>query len=309
MSNKNKKHHKKESKKYPKISIVMLNYNGLKYIKKTIPPLLDMSYPDYEILIVDNGSTDGSIEYIKKQKKIRLVKNKRNLGYSKGKNIGVENSKGKYVLLLDNDILVRNKNIIEELLKTHKKEKNSGFVYVPVKDRNKKKINAYGLFFTFYGSNLNLKPLKFNSIKKIKNKYIPSPDGKNMFFRKEVWEELGGFDESQSFNLDDIDIGPRAWIYGYKNILHNKDFFMHLGIGHTFSAEEYSKRFKLLFSGHSTSMFKNFKTKNIIKIFPVFFIFCFIKSIRYSYKKRSLRVFLAFLSSIILFMKKIKNTL
>src|SRR3989344_5058951 len=95
--------------KSPLISVIMLNYNGLKYIKRTIPQILKLDYPNYEFIIVDNGSADGSIEFIKEMQiksekvKIRLIENGENLGYSKGKNIGVKHAKGEYVLLLDND--------------------------------------------------------------------------------------------------------------------------------------------------------------------------------------------------------------
>ena len=92
--------------KTPLISVVMLNYNGLKYLKRTIHPILKLNYPTFEFIIVDNGSTDGSIEFIKKFKRIKLIENGENLGYSKGKNIGVKHAKGEYVLLLDNDILL-----------------------------------------------------------------------------------------------------------------------------------------------------------------------------------------------------------
>src|SRR3989344_1917843 len=115
------------NKKYPLISVVMLNYNGLKYLKKTIPPILKLDYPNYEFIIVDNGSTDGSIEFIKKFKKIKLIENKENLGYGKGKNIGVKEANGEYILLLDNDIIIREKTIIKNLIKYN--NKNTAFVY------------------------------------------------------------------------------------------------------------------------------------------------------------------------------------
>ena len=96
----------------PLVSVVMLNYNGLKYLKETIPPILELDYPNYEFIIVDNGSTDGSIEFINEFEKIRLIENGENLGYSNGKNIGVWEAKGEYILSLDNDILILNKMFI-----------------------------------------------------------------------------------------------------------------------------------------------------------------------------------------------------
>ena len=135
--------------KPPKISVVMLNYNGLNYLKKTMPPILKLDYPNYEFIIVDNGSTDGSKEFIKKFRKIRLIENHKNLGYSKGKNIGVKHAKGDYVLLLDNDILIkkqRNHNSFTE--KIFKKNRFYLCPCIRTINRKKQDIMEYIILFT-----------------------------------------------------------------------------------------------------------------------------------------------------------------
>ena len=93
---------------FPKISVVMLNYNGLKYIKKTIPSILKLSYSNFELIVVDNGSTDGSIDFLKKNKEVLLIDNRENLGYSVGKNIGIKHAHGEFIFLIDGDILIEN---------------------------------------------------------------------------------------------------------------------------------------------------------------------------------------------------------
>jgi len=138
---------------------------------------------------------------------------------------------------------------------------------------------------------------------------IGGPTGGCFFCSKKNWEKIGGFDESQIFNIDDADIGPRSIIYGYKNYLYTKIFFTHLGIKKTEKPENYAQRFKLLFSGHARTMIKNYNLKNLIFLFPLFFIFQLIKAIRYSFKKRSLKVFWVFLNSLGLFIKNFPNTL
>jgi len=113
--------------KTPLISIVVLNFNGLNYLKKTIKPLLSLNYPNYEIVLVDNGSTDESINFIKKFKKIKIIENKKNLGFSMGKNLGIKNTRGKYIFSIDNDIVINiNKNDIEKLIKFYSDD--TGFI-------------------------------------------------------------------------------------------------------------------------------------------------------------------------------------
>ncbi len=300
---------RKKKTDYPLISVVVLNYNGLKYLKRTVPPILKLDYPKIEIIYVDNGSTDGSIEFLKKFKKIKLIENGKNLGYSKGKNIGVKNANGEYVLLVDNDILIRRKNTLINLIDQY--SKGIGLVQVPLLNSEEKKTKYYGLYLTYYGFNMDLEEINIKNILKYKENLleIVSPTGGDMFFRKGDWLSRGGFDESQKFNIDDIDIGPRFYLEGLKNYLYTKDYFIHLGIENSKSSKNYHNRSKFMFSGHSRSFIKNFKFITLIRILPIFFIFQFIKSIRYSFKKRTIKVFFAFLSSIGLFLKNLPDTL
>jgi len=296
-------------KNHPLISVVMLNYNRLKYLKQTIKPILNQDYPNFEFMIVDNGSDDGSIKYIKKFKKIKLIENKENLGYSKGKNIGIRKAKGKYILLLDEDILIRNKDILNKLLQNY--SKNMGFLQITLVDNKKNKTKYYGISYSKYGINSHKKEINIEKILNSGEKLIEigSPTGACIFSSKFIWEKIGLFDESQKFNIDDVDIGARSSIFGFKNYLYTKDYLTHLGINNRKNLEIYSKRFKLIFSGHGRSMVKNYRLKNLILRFPIFFAFQLIKAIRYSIKKRSPKIFFAYLYSVKFFIKNLPDTL
>lgn len=106
------------------VSIIILNWNGKHLLKENLESVLKQSYTSYDIIIVDNGSRDGSIRYIKqlkkKYKKISLVENKKNLGYASGNNKGIEealeNKSCKYIVILNNDIKVE-KNWLKNLIK------------------------------------------------------------------------------------------------------------------------------------------------------------------------------------------------
>ena len=274
-----------KNEKYSLISVVMLNYNGLKYLKKTIHPILKLDYSNYEFIIVDNGSTDGSIKYIKKFKKIRLIENGENLGYSQGKNIGVKNAKGEYVLLLDNDIKIIHPQTLNKLINIYTDQ--VGFLQIPFLDVGKNKTSYYGLFPSLYGFNLHKKEINIKKIINLKEDLIKilSPTGGVMFFNKKIWVDVGGLDESQKFNIDDIDIGTRIYLKGYTNYLYTKDYLIHLGVTNTKNNQDYINRFKLLFSGHFRSIVKTYGIINLLLRFPFIISFYFIKAIRYSFKK------------------------
>ncbi len=96
----------------PLVSVIVLNYNGLKYLKEGLAECLDSvlssNYPNLEVLFVDNGSEDGSADFVRKNygPKIQMIENKSNLGWSLGFNAGMRVSKGKYIVLLSNDMTV-----------------------------------------------------------------------------------------------------------------------------------------------------------------------------------------------------------
>lgn len=94
----------------PLVSIIIVNWNGLAQMEKCLASLAEISYKNYEVIISDNGSTDGSLEYFNKIKnkfpKFIVVKNGKNLGYAKGNNVGFKKASGELILLLNNDTIV-----------------------------------------------------------------------------------------------------------------------------------------------------------------------------------------------------------
>lgn len=98
--------------KNPQISIIMPVYNGERFVAKAVESVLKQSFTDYELLIIDDGSTDGSMEVVKgyNDSRIRLISNECNLGLVTSRNIGVCQSKGEYVAFLDcDDIALRHR--------------------------------------------------------------------------------------------------------------------------------------------------------------------------------------------------------
>lgn len=91
----------------PKVSIIILNWNGGEIVCKCIESVLKTDYPDFEVILVDNGSTDGSIEKVsklfEKQPRLHILRLKKNTGFAMGNNIGALIAKGKYICFLNND--------------------------------------------------------------------------------------------------------------------------------------------------------------------------------------------------------------
>ena len=111
------------------VSIVIANYNGKKYLDVCLRSVLKSKYPNFELLITDDGSIDESIKiinsYIKKDKRIRLFKNKKNIGAAASRNIAIKKAKGEIIVFLDNDTEVH-PNWLNELVKTLGNDKQIG---------------------------------------------------------------------------------------------------------------------------------------------------------------------------------------
>lgn len=89
-------------------SLIVLNWNGKEYLAQCLPSLLALDYTNYEIILVDNGSTDDSVDYaISEFSGIRVIENRRNLGCAGGMNVGIAQSQGDIAVLLNNDVIVR----------------------------------------------------------------------------------------------------------------------------------------------------------------------------------------------------------
>ena len=136
--------------KYPLISIILLNYNGLKYLKRTIPPLMRLKYPNYDVNVVDNGSTDGSLEYLKTNDRIKLLISPKLKEKNFACNYAVQRVKGNFILLLDNDLLITDESILGQLFAFYKQHLDVGFITIAFCDEYSKVTSSYGGYFCRY---------------------------------------------------------------------------------------------------------------------------------------------------------------
>ena len=184
----------------PLVEIIYITYNRLAYTKITLPVLLDCNYKNYKITIVDNGSVDGTIEYLKtiKNKHVKkIVFNKKNKGLVRPTKTFWKESNAKYFGKIDNDILVQ-KNFISTLVKAH--EKNSklailGYCHFRKEDIDYKKL--YPKIMNIDNVNLRKQPwIGGNYI--AKSKIIKKHKGYKQswkFFKKQT---LHGFNRYQN---------------------------------------------------------------------------------------------------------------
>lgn len=119
----------KNGKIYPLVSINILTYNGQQYIQACLDSVLAQTYPKIEILVIDNASTDGTVDYLKKltNPKLQKIFNQKNLGFAAGHNQGIRESRGKFICCLNQDVVLE-KDFIEKVIEIFQKDEKIGAV-------------------------------------------------------------------------------------------------------------------------------------------------------------------------------------
>ena len=203
----------------PFVSVIIVNYNGSHLLKECLESLSRQTYTDFEIIVVDNGSTDGSVELVKNHfPEVHILVNETNLGYGEGNNRGIMHSKGRYVVLLNNDTKVHH-CWLEELIKVAEEDSSIGMCASKILNYdNPEIIDNTGLLMYPDGlargrGRLEKDRGQYDTLEEV---FIPS--GCAALYRREMLEEIGLFDEDFFLYLDDVDIGLRARLAGWKCI-------------------------------------------------------------------------------------------
>lgn len=208
------------------ISVVIPNYNGEELLLKNLPQLFKelnkYTKGRIEVIVVDDGSEDNSVNVIKKFPKVKLLINSKNVGFSQTVDKGVEEARGELILLLNTDVLPQ-KDFLEPLL-THF---NDPKVFaVGCMDKSVEKNGEIVLRGRGMGS--WKRGFLVHSRGEINSSDTLWVSGGSGMFRKFIWEKLGGLNTLYNpFYWEDIDLSYRAQKSGYKVIFENKSVVLH----------------------------------------------------------------------------------
>lgn len=199
-------------------TVVIPNYNGISYIKNCLDSLLkEKAKKDFSIIVVDNNSTDGSREIVQKQySQVELICFEENTGFCKAVNAGIEASKTEFVILLNNDTTVEDGFVeaLEAAMERYPKAFSVGAKMVDMKKPDV--IDDAGDFYCALGWAFARGTGK-TSDKYTKEIEVFSACAGAAIYRKSILDKIGYFDELHFAYLEDLDIGYRAKIYGYRN--------------------------------------------------------------------------------------------
>lgn len=212
------------------VSIIIVNFNTLDLLSKLLISIKEKMKPlDYEIIVADNNSEDGSVEFLKEHyPETVLIENHSNAGFSKANNQGAKLAKGKYLLFLNTDTIICD-GAIEKMLEYLKRDKSTMVVGPALLNQDDTLQRSCGIFpnllTEFFGRTFlnRLFPTskvfgayKFGAWDYSTEKKVDWVSGACMLMRKDIFDKLGGFDDNIFMFYEDVDLCFRVKQAGYE---------------------------------------------------------------------------------------------
>lgn len=266
-------------KKYPLVSVIIINYNGQKYLQRCLEGVFKNIYPHFEVIVCDNGSTDGSQDYIRKlssrYKNLFLVALERNFGPSYARNKGVEKSAGKYIAFLDNDTRPEEDWLVDPVRELEEDPKLGACQCKLLLMREPGKIDYVGDYLSQFGLLVQRvqggEEDRGQADEKVE---ILSAKSAAMLIRRKTFDDAGGFDPDYFIYVEETDLAWRVWLAGYHIV-----FIPSSRVYHEFGTssailgdfQQYLNKFHAP-KNYLMTLYKNLGTLALLKILPVHFL-------------------------------------
>ena len=233
---------------------------------KCLDSVFNCDYSNFEVIFVDNASTDGSVEFVRSNfheySNLRIIRNNRNLGFAEGNNVGAKVAKGEYIVFLNVDTKV-DPNWLKELVTVMESDKSIGAAQSKLLLFDGRTIDSAGDFINFYGfgwmrGHGEIDRGQFNKIDE-----IFSARGAAMIVRKKVLEEVGYFDADFFMTCEDVDLSWRIRLRGYKVMFVPRSVVYHFGSGIRRDFQETTQSYYYNVRNTFMMLIKNYDIKNL----------------------------------------------
>jgi len=225
------------------LSIVIICWNDWKVIENCLRSIFVGTHKiEYEVIVSDNGSTDGSVEKIRAQfPDVRIVENQANLGFAKANNVGIREARGEYVLILNPDTIVHDGSLDRwiEFARRHPKAGAFGCKVQNPDGTYQESARPFPTIQRSLVAALYLRPLehlgpafqsdKYRAWKGETERDVDWQSGCCVMFRGDLLKQLGGFDERFFYHYEEVDLCYRVWEAGYSIRFTHEASITHLG--------------------------------------------------------------------------------
>ena len=214
----------------PLVSVIIVNWNGEKFLDICLSSLRVQTYHNFEVIVVDNASTDNSIKFLEENylKFVRIIKNRDNFGFAKGNNIGIQAAKGEFIVTLNNDIQADSR-WLEELLKAAQSNEKIGMCAPKIRSFYRRDIiDSVGVNIYWDGMSRGRGRLKKDFGQYDNDRDILIPSACAALYKRKMLDEIGLFDEDFFAYCEDTDLGLRGRLAGWGCLLVPSAVVYHL---------------------------------------------------------------------------------
>lgn len=251
----------------PLVSVVIVNWNGEGILEQCLQAILKQTFQHYEVILVDNASTDKSLDYVEEYyPEIQVIKLERNLGFAEANNIGVRHARGQWLALLNNDAFPA-VDWLEQLYGARKRNPEYAFFASKlINAQDQSSVESTGDIYHVSGNAWHRDYNLFEEQAIDDEGEVFSACAAAAFYNRQAFEKVGGFDEDYFSHIEDIDLGFRLQLYGYRCMYVPSAKVLHIG-----SASFGKESDHTVYQVHRNTVwtyFKNMPTRQLWKFLP-----------------------------------------
>lgn len=200
----------------PLVSVIVLNFNGKQFLDECITSLKAQTFQDFELLMVDNASKDGSATHLREhyEGQFKIIVNAENLGFAEGNNVAIRQAKGQLIVFLNNDTRVE-PEWLEALVRAAEAHPEAGMFASQIRSyAEPETLDTIGIIIYPDGMSRGLGRLE-PADRYAEAREVFAPSGCSAMYRKQVLDEIGTFDGDFFAYCEDMDLGMRARLAGW----------------------------------------------------------------------------------------------
>lgn len=259
----------------PLVSIVIVTWNGEKLLQEFMPSVMALDYPNYEVIALDNASTDGSVDFLRRTyPTVKIVQNSRNDGTAEGSNVGAKAATGKYIFFISNDMWL-DSAILSHTIPHMEQDEKIGICTVKMRrimadGTRLMELDSVGADVDIFGC-----PASRGILQQDEGQFDEFTDvffsfGGAMIIRRNLFEQTGGYDPEFFTLTDDIDLSWRVRLLGYTVVVEPKAFLYHR-VSATLDTPAFKRALRRFLSERNTirTILKNYSALSLLWVFPL----------------------------------------
>ena len=284
-------------------SIIIVNYNGGRYLSKLFDSIASQTFADYEIFFVDNASTDHSLKMIRARKDlpINIIKNSNNLGFCIANNQAVKLCTGKFLVFLNNDTYV-DRNWLKRLIEKANTNSKNAIVVSSILSPSGQGITEGPMQYDSYGATIGLN-----------KEHFFYGTGASILVKKDFLKNTDAFDSKLFMYQEDVDLCWRARIWGFNVAYEPKSLCYHLSESHGLFEDTLLMAPWKFYQSHCKNririLVKNYSKRSISKILPIAIFLIFARSLLMSIISKRYVYMQLFFKGVFWNLENLKDTL